>query len=103
MCNDLIVVGTPLCYYLTIPIALLIAVIAFFISNAFKKRQVVTFVSSISYEVYLVHAAMLLWTKPISDCIASYALMFLIGMFSLALPLHYISSLIVKFVAGRNG
>ena len=103
VCNDLIVVGTPLCYYLTIPIALLIAVIAFFISNAFKKRQVVTFVSSISYEVYLVHAAMLLWTKPVSGSITSYALLFLIGTFILAIPLHYTSSLLVKSVTGRNG
>ena len=101
--NDLIVVGTPICYYATIPIALLVAAIVFSISSKIKKSQIATFVSSISYEVYLVHGAMLLWMRPVSESVAIYCVVFLIGTFALAILLHYIGSSVVKCMIGRNG
>ncbi len=102
VCRDIIIVGTPLCYYSTIPIALLITSLVFALPVAIQKVPTTAFISSISYEVYLVHAAMLLWTKPVSDNIASYAVLFLVGTFVLAISLHYVSSLVIKFMAGRS-
>lgn len=101
VCEDVLVVGTPLCYYATIPIAFCITVFAFALPAATQKT-VVSFISSISYEVYLVHAAMLIWTKPISANIAIYAVLFLAGTLVFAILLHYLSSLTVKCITGRN-
>ena len=102
VCQDIIITGTPLCYYSTIPIALLITSLVFALPAAIQNAHTTKFISSISYEVYLVHAAMLLWTKPISNNIAIYAVLFLLGTFALAIPLHYVSSSVIKFMTGRN-
>ena len=102
VCCDIIVVGTPTCYYSTIPIALLIAILVFALPDYIKKMHAWTFLSSISYEVYLVHAAMLIWTKSVSCNIAIYAALFLAGTLVFAILLHYLSSLTVKCITGRN-
>ena len=102
VCCDIIVVGTPTCYYSTIPIALLIAILVFALPDYIKKMHAWTFLSSISYEVYLVHAAMLIWTKSVSCNIAIYAASFLAGTLVFAILLHYLSPLTVKCITGRN-
>ena len=95
VCKEVIIVGTPLCYYSTIPIAVLITLVVFAYA---KESRMAAFISSVSYEVYLVHAAMLLWMRPVSDSNAVYALVFIAGTFLLALPLHYISALTIRLL-----
>lgn len=102
VCNDIIIVGTPICYYSTIPIALLITILVFALPDYIKKIHAWAFLSSISYEVYLVHAAMLIWTKSVSCNIAIYTALFLAGTLVFAILLHYLSSLTVKCITGRN-
>ena len=102
VCCDIIVVGTPTCHYSTIPIALLIAILVFALPDCIKKIHAWTFLSSISYEVYLVHAAVLIWTKSVSNNVAIYAALFFFGTFLLAILLHYASSSVVKFMRRRD-
>ena len=102
VCDDIIIVGTPVCYYSTIPIALLITMLVFALPDYIKKIHACTFLSSISYEVYLVHAAMLIWTKPVSDNIAIYATLFFLGSFLAAILLHYASSVVAKLMRRRD-
>lgn len=102
ICSDIIIVGTPTCYYSTIPIALLVTMIVFALPDYIKKMHAWTFLSSISYEVYLVHAAVLIWTKSVSNNVAIYAALFFFGTFLLAILLHYASSAVVKFMRRRD-
>lgn len=89
--HNSIVVGTPICYYATIPVALFITTMVFSLPRTIQANKIVEFISSISYEVYLVHSAMLLFMKPLSSNSLMYAALFLVGTFALAIPLHLAS------------
>lgn len=86
-----IVVGTPVCYYMTIPVAFLVMMIVLKTFTGLQENVVVTFLSSISYEIYLVHAATLLWMKPVCGHVSVYASLFLLSTFGLAIFVHIVS------------
>ena len=93
-----IVVGTPLCYWVSIPIAICIAIVVFNIPVLGGMGWPIKFISGISYEVFLVHASMLILMKSFAGSIFNYFWMFIISTFCGAIVLNYFSRLVFKIV-----
>ena len=87
--KDVLIVGTSSCYYATIPIA---GAICFVVLKTMDiESEIVRYVSSISYEVYLVHAAFLLVLKKVTDNVIGYAFLYLFCSFLVGGLLNLVS------------
>ena len=69
--------GSPSGYWAACVASILFVVMIFSVLSD-KVIPGVSYLSRISYEIYLVHAALLLWFRPIFDSIVLYAIVFLI-------------------------
>ena len=89
--------GTPLCYWASIPIAASIVILAFSIKLKESAKRVLEYISAISYEVYLVHSAMLLFLRPVTNNNSLYLLLFLLFSTILGVVLHELGKRVILF------
>ena len=61
-------------------------------------QKAITFVSGISFEMYLVHSAMLGWTKPLTYNVIVYLVLFLTGTIVVGLAVNKVASVAKKFL-----
>lgn len=96
--RGILVVGTPLCYWATIPVATVIGFFAFAIMPEGLVKQAIEYFSSISYEVYLVHSAMLLCLRSATKSNLVYLALFLLLSLILGAVLHIFGNRLIHFV-----
>lgn len=98
--RGVIIVGTPMCYYATILPAVSIIVLVFRLYGKLGSGKIISFLSSISYEVYLVHAAIILVISSRIDSKMVYFVLYLFLIVSGGFLLHSLSKVVDSNVRG---
>ena len=90
--------GTTHCYWITLPVACTISIVILLLPRVKHIQKAMTFVSGISFEMYLVHSAMLGWTKSLTNNVIVYLVLFLTGTFVAGFAVNKISSGVRKLI-----
>ena len=93
-----IATGTTHCYWISLPVACIISMAILLLPGIKYVQNAITFVSGISFEMYLVHSAMLGWMKPLADNVMVYLVLFLIGTFVTGLAVNKVASMARKLI-----
>ena len=96
--RDWLETGTTHCYWVTLPTACIISIVILLLPSMKWMKKTITFVSGVSFEMYLVHSAMLGWTKPLTDNAMIYLVLFLAGTVFLAIAVNKASAFMKKAI-----
>lgn len=94
--NGWIETGTTHCYWITMPVACAISMAILLLPRICTKG--ITFLSGISFEMYLVHSAMLGWTRPLTDNVMVYLVLFLTGTIVAGLAINKAALVAKRFL-----
>ena len=98
---DVLNVGTPSIYYATMPIVAAFSIGVVSLMRGRKASVLVGKVSEMSYEVYLVHSAVLGLVRPHCPSTAVYAVAFLALSLTLAYALHHLSKFVLNVLQAK--
>ena len=86
--------GETLGYWISLPVAGLASYLILALASTWKRSGAIQFLAGISFEMYLVHSAMLNFTCSFSTNIITYLVLFLSGTFLLAYGVNKCASFI---------